>query len=192
MKSFALPHESFRQIFPFHFGVDPAMRIAGFGPSLAKLLPELAVGAPVADHLTVRRPDIGWNHEAILAHRGNLFVIGSTDGRLTLRGQMEPTEDGCCLFLGSPWLDDPGSMKRLGLSLRDFAVHDSVTQLVRDGGPSVVLLIAREAKIGNGRIGHDTSGVHGGPAQEDGRFLLVAVEITVTQGGSTLRRAEHM
>ena len=35
------------------------------------------------------------------------------------------------VFLGSPWLTEPGEIRRLGLTLTDFALHDPVSDLLQ-------------------------------------------------------------
>lgn len=46
--------------FPFHFSVDPALRITSVGSSLAKLVPELVVGTDLMDAVVFITPIEGW------------------------------------------------------------------------------------------------------------------------------------
>jgi hypothetical protein len=46
----------FAQAFPFHIVVDRDARIAQFGASLPKLVPDLAIGDALSRHFTIVRP----------------------------------------------------------------------------------------------------------------------------------------
>ncbi len=115
----------FAQAFPFHIVVDRDARIAQFGASLPKLVPDLAIGDALSRHFTIVRPSgCGLAFDDIASTQGSVAVLQSVhDPVLKLRGEFV-TEGPRALFLGSPWIVDPTELSARGLSLRDFGTHD--------------------------------------------------------------------
>ena len=127
-----LPPESFATAFPFHLAFDRALAVTQVGASLRRLGPEWQPGARLAEILTIEQPLIPLEFSAIAASQRLLFVLASRDGRFRLRGQVAPlTDPDQMVFLGSPWLTEPGAIRQLGLTLDDFALHDPVVDLLQ-------------------------------------------------------------
>ncbi len=119
--------------FPFHLVIDRNLRIVQVGRSLRGLVPGAAIGAMVADLLTLRRPSGGWSFEALEAGQRLLHIVEFPSSGLVLRGQMLRLDTPAALiaFLCTPWLEGPESLDRLGLTLGDFALHDASQDLVQ-------------------------------------------------------------
>ncbi|CAA9210196.1 MAG: diguanylate cyclase/phosphodiesterase (GGDEF & EAL domains) with PAS/PAC sensor(s), partial [uncultured Blastococcus sp.] len=125
----ALP-ELLAAAFPFHLAVDGAGRVVAVGPSLLRAAPGLTIGNEVGDHLEVLAPiGLQLRPDALTGHERSLVLLNALDGRLTLRGQLTRSGE-LAVFLGSPWVTDPGQLEPLGLSLADFAVHDPVADFL--------------------------------------------------------------
>jgi signal transduction histidine kinase len=116
---------------PFHFRLDRDLRFTAISPVLARLLPELAAGALFVEQFHLERPIIKIDFAAMADCARVMFLLrarqrpGQQD--LILRGQMlylAATDD--LLFVGNPRVRDLGDLKRLGLTMRDFAVDSTL------------------------------------------------------------------
>ena len=125
-----LSPRQFAAAFPFHLVVDERLCVLQVGSVLRRLCPQLTKGEPLGAQFIVQRPVLQrLDFETIHAHGKSLFVLQHRDESLRLRGEM--VQQGRRLFfLGSPWVTQMEDLTRLGLSLRDFAVHDPVTDLL--------------------------------------------------------------
>jgi len=138
------------RVFPFHIVLDPAMRIAKHGPSLAKIAPSLGVDRNFRDHFKIRTPRIEPDFEALReaakGQRSNESIrAGVGDGRspdetdepdplyvlehlasgLSFRMQMVCSDNPPALiFVGSPLLKTRKQLDRYSLTLSDFAPFD--------------------------------------------------------------------
>jgi signal transduction histidine kinase/CheY-like chemotaxis protein len=120
----------FSAAFPFHFVLDEWMRVVQVGRVLARVCPELTLGSTLDASFSVERPSLpGLDFDTICRHPAALFILKQRRGSLRLRGQMVPQQRKL-FFLGSPWVTQSQDLRQLGLSLRDFAVHDPVTDLL--------------------------------------------------------------
>ena len=121
-----LPPEQVDVVFPFHVLVGADLRIRGVGPSLARTCPDLTPGTHLLDRLTFRRPFQEPSFEAMASSPRSVFVFEHENG-LVLKGQAVPLEDDVLLIACSPWITALDELGALGLTVRDFAVHDPVT-----------------------------------------------------------------
>jgi len=120
----------FSAAFPFHFVLDEWMRVVQVGSVLARVCPELTLGSTLDASFSVERPSLpGMEFDTVCRHPASLFILQQRHGSLRLRGQMVPQQRKL-FFLGSPWVTHSKDLRELGLSLRDFAVHDPVTDLL--------------------------------------------------------------
>ena len=112
------------RLFPFSFALDAELRIAEAGPGLRTLCPQLEIGHPWTDHLSLNRPvtKIRSIHDFQRLADGLVMVrpIGQT---LPLRMQLLPHE-GHVIFIGSPWASDTEQLDEAGLELSDYAKWD--------------------------------------------------------------------
>ena len=121
--------EALQTVFPFHFAFDQQGLIVQTGPALHKLLPELAPGDAWDGYFRIVTPNVPPHFAAIREQCFTVFFVESLDKRFKLKGQMLPTvHEGreLVLFLASPVVREMSSVSSIGLSLKDFAIHDSV------------------------------------------------------------------
>ena len=141
-----VPARCFDTVFPFHFAFDAGLRITHVGQGLARLCPAVAVGARLGDCLRIDRPEGTTTFDEIRATQRQLFLLTEPAGRFRLRGQMlELPELGGMVFLGSPWLTDPGQLEALGMSMEDFALHDPAMDFLQ-------LMQAQKMAVGDLRL----------------------------------------
>jgi signal transduction histidine kinase len=69
---------------------------------------------------------VSLDFDSIAGHRGSLFLIAARDRPdLLLKWQVLPLAGERLVFLGSPWITDTATLVRLGLTIRDYALHDA-------------------------------------------------------------------
>ena len=124
----------FDLLFPFAFSTDSKHRVTRIGPSLKNLLPALEVGDPAEKHFSFLRPSRQtWQTSNFQAAEDKLQLLQiriDDNVLVTLRGQVL-CEEQTVHFLLSPWLKGPEELDRLNLSINDFAIHDSVNDLMQ-------------------------------------------------------------
>lgn len=115
-------------VFPFHFIIDRDARIGHVGKGLRRLLPDLAVGEQIERVFNIELPAVAPDFAEIGARSGQLFKLRSRErSKLLLKGQMLPLPQAEAIaFLGSPWTSTNADFNDLGLTFKDFAIHDSV------------------------------------------------------------------
>lgn len=130
----ALPLTQFEAVFPFYFGLDHEDRVVQVGARLAKLLHADILGEPLSSRFTLVRPlAVSLTFSSLAQHTDQLFIFKHQTSDLHLRGQLirlpEPSA-AALIFLGSPWVNEIGTLRKLGLRISDFAVHDSAIDLL--------------------------------------------------------------
>jgi PAS domain S-box-containing protein len=130
---FGLEGEAFVAAFPFFVAWNEKLRITGYGPSLAKICPDVVVGGRLADFFVLERPMGEFSHELLHAHRQSLYLFRHLASKQLFRAQLSLLGSGenHGLFLASPWFTRPEQVPENGLSLSDFAVHDPVFDLLQ-------------------------------------------------------------
>jgi two-component system sensor histidine kinase/response regulator len=121
--------EQFAQLFPFHIAFDDDLCITQFGAAMARISPNLRVGDNLRDILVLDRPHGVLDSAFIQTQLQQLFVCRRLDG-LRLRGQMIRIAPQT-IFLCSPWLLGVGALGESGLTFNDFALHDSIPELIQ-------------------------------------------------------------
>ncbi|MCX7111645.1 MAG: ATP-binding protein [Proteobacteria bacterium] len=123
----------FAEAFPFHLAFDRSFVIRQAGRALSILCPDLLEGSCFFDHFRIERPPaVPDDFDALSEYQRQLFVINVMHKEVKLRGQMMYVQESeTMLFLGSPWLTEPGQIGRLGLTFGDFALHDAVIDLLQ-------------------------------------------------------------
>lgn len=128
-------HEQFRKLFPFYFLIDQSMVVLETGPALARISSQMVPGSTLANFFKLYR--VGQNvldEEFLKRQLGSLIVFESinADFPLFLRMQVLLLENPVrYLFVGSPWLRDAREIKKLGIVLPDFSLHDSTVDLLQ-------------------------------------------------------------
>ena len=123
----SLPPALFASNFPFHIGFGRDLVVSQAGSVLARICPEVVPGAKLDELFRIERPLIEATFQSICESSAELFVLSRLAGSLQLRGQMLVMEHGHSIaFLASPWITEPGALRELGLTLRDFPIHDPI------------------------------------------------------------------
>ena len=128
-----LTPDQIAKLFPFHFAFDAQLRLVHVGRSLAKICPEATPGVDVRVLFEIERPSSNKEWTGLSEADGQLFILRHRKAaKLRLRGQMmDLPEQGCMVFLCSPWLPEVGAMRTLGLQIGDFPVHDSMPEFLQ-------------------------------------------------------------
>ena len=132
MHSIVLQRDLINKLFPFFLHFNKELRVVDCGDSLRKLLPD-AVGKSMDEICTVQRPSsVKADFFTLRQITDKLVVLTLKDKRGTsLRGQFEYMEDAeRFLFVGSPWFSSIEQLTDAQLSLRDFAYHDQMIDLL--------------------------------------------------------------
>ncbi|WP_275097284.1 diguanylate cyclase [Sedimenticola hydrogenitrophicus] len=132
-REISLPYRSLCSVFPFFLAFDRQGRIRSAGPSLVKLCGALKPGSDFETQFELVTPSIGFGFDRIMGQLFTTFFIRILGTENLLRGQMLPRSDDeseLLLFLGTPVVREMSDISRWGLSLKDFAIHDSVIDLL--------------------------------------------------------------
>jgi len=119
-----LDAEGLAAAFPFHFVLNGDGLVIQVGPSLARIAPNL-LGANVGEHIEVHRPRGAIDVQASFARAPSYLVLRLLDSQLLWRGQTLRSGPNL-MWLGTPWFIDTAELAPAGLSLDDFAPHDSL------------------------------------------------------------------
>jgi|GEM_PF-1231290 len=128
-----LSRDAMDRAFPFHFVLDPRLRLMQIGPVMARIVPELKIGETIEGALRPLRPAAALDAEVLAANEQYPFLIEHPASGMRFRGQFMSVQGGSWIFLGSPWFDAAEDIEQAGLSLRDFAVHDPIADLLMIG-----------------------------------------------------------
>ena len=125
-RAVTLSPDQFCAAFPFFLHWDFTGRLLAAGASARRLFPELEKGSDVTAWFTSDSGlPLGGREESVRLVN-ELLILRCAAPEVTLRGQAVAAADGSgLLYLCTPWLASPSHLARLGLSLADFAVHDS-------------------------------------------------------------------
>jgi PAS domain S-box-containing protein len=126
-----MPWYQVEEAFPFLFAWNSEMRIVQVGPSLTRIARDVAAGAQLDQVFKLERPQGAMNADWLCRHRGILLLLRHHGTGMVMRGQVMHLEKmDLDVFLGSPWLETPDELDRLGVALADFAPHDSAQDLL--------------------------------------------------------------
>jgi signal transduction histidine kinase/CheY-like chemotaxis protein/HPt (histidine-containing phosphotransfer) domain-containing protein len=129
--AFGLPPEQFEFAFPFHIVFNRSLTIVQHGPAVPRICPGVAIGRSLDDVVKVKRPSEAADYAAMFAHARDLFIVECLETGVVMRGQMLPLPGDVMAFVGSPWLTEPGDLKKFGLSFDEFALHDPVVDFLQ-------------------------------------------------------------
>ena len=134
--SFNLPlnKEFLNELFPFYLLVNVHLVIEHAGDSFLKFVPQI-LNTHFTDKLSLRRPShVEYTFDSFLDFQGQIFIINikDSDQDIMLRYEIKYIAKlKSLLLLGSPWIYQTDDLKKLGLQLKDFALHDSMTDLLQ-------------------------------------------------------------
>jgi signal transduction histidine kinase len=123
---------AFDRLFPFHLVVDRGLAVTRVGPVLSRIMPALAPPTAFTEHFTIRRPSVELEFDALGREGHTIFLLAAHQPQeLVLKGQMVLQSDGDALaFLGTPWITSLDQLPRFGLTISDFAIHDSIADFL--------------------------------------------------------------
>lgn len=130
--NFVFSLSQFEELFPFLIVFNNKMEIVQVGKSLQKLCPPPA-NKEVSAYLEFSRPSIQNPDFKTVMEFSNQVAVLTLHQKpdVKLRGQfLFLTETNELLFLGSPWFHSIEDLKKHKLVLSDFAIHDSVIDLL--------------------------------------------------------------
>lgn len=126
-----LDADGLEAVSPFHCVIDTDDRVIQIGRSLSRLIPELTLGSELQGLLEVQNPRGPCTNAHLKSAIGRLVVLElPTVSNLTMRVQVIPTANGTITLVGTPWFTDMSQVGARGLSLADFAPHESVSDLL--------------------------------------------------------------
>ncbi len=131
--TFTFNYEQFNRLFPYFMLIDKHLKVISCGASLKKLMKIPAENFLFHDVYKLDRPFIALNEindfEALI---DQVVIISHVqDSSYRFRGQFEWFGNKeAILFIGSPWFDSIDTLSQSGLTMSDFAVHDSAFDLL--------------------------------------------------------------
>jgi PAS domain S-box-containing protein len=130
--SISLPPEQFAVAFPFHLALDRNLNFIQAGSTLQRICPDIQPGVHLDKIFSSIRPEGRVTMDWVLANKDRFFLLEHRASKLQLRGEFMilPQQD-TVLFLGSPWFTDASEVASLGLGFEDFAIHDSVVDMLQ-------------------------------------------------------------
>lgn len=126
-------NELLDNLFPFYFLADESLKISKAGKGHLKLFPDI-IGQSISSYFTFKRPaSASYHFSSIIEYYNQIFILDSTELKgLLFRGQMIPLEKKqVLLFVGSPWIVNVDDLKKYNLLLTDFALHDTITDMLQ-------------------------------------------------------------
>jgi two-component system, sensor histidine kinase len=128
---FSFTEDKFNKLFPFYILIDNNLNVISYGASIKKLFP-LRQGRSFFANFKVTRPKLEEEtFDSLSSLQDQLVII---DHRLyegiPMKGQLEVFEGNKLLYIGTPWFDSIGKIKGNNLTINDFAIHDSVVDLL--------------------------------------------------------------
>ena len=126
-----LTPDLFAKAFPFHLVLDRSMKLLQAGSTLQRVCPDVRPGVDFDRIFRISLPKGPMTLEHILGNQHRIFLMDHHSIGVRLRGEfVQTTDKASLLFLGSPWMTDASEMAGLGLSYKDFAVHDPVVDVL--------------------------------------------------------------
>ncbi|MBE9048926.1 histidine kinase [Nostocales cyanobacterium LEGE 11386] len=128
---FCLSPELFAKAFPFHFIFNRNQEILQAGNVLERISSTSLVGSQIEQHFQINRPNISVDFDTINKKSNSIFILEFIHNGMYLKGQMMyQAEQDIIFFLGSPWITETASLAPLGIKLKDFAIHDPITDFL--------------------------------------------------------------
>ena len=131
---FSFDEKKFNKLFPFYLLIDKDSNIISCGKSIRKLFTPKKYGN-FFHCFRLIRPKLGPSEFESVSDLDKLvdqLVIISHYNfpDIAIRGQFEEFGHEVYLFVGTPWFDSVEKMGEKNLILNDFAIHDSVIDLL--------------------------------------------------------------
>lgn len=123
---FCLSPEHLNAISPFYFVFGETLLLEEMGAAISKVYPNLKSGTKLNEFLTLVRSSHSLSFDSFCGNSGDLYVFEFKNPALQLKGQcLYFSEPRKVVFIGTPAIMDMKQLTDLGLTFRDFAIHDS-------------------------------------------------------------------
>ena len=131
MTNLELSQNDLNKLFPFIIILSKDLEIKYTGKSISKLYPKLHKKTNFFDNFKIIRPHIEHNKE-FNQLLGKLVVIENIQNpSIKLKGHFEQLNHSENInFFGSPWFNKTSEISENNLTIEDFAIHDSTTDLI--------------------------------------------------------------
>lgn len=125
------------RLFPFHFSLNSDLIITNAGNSLKKIIGDDCVGISFTNYFSFVRPGLGikYQFDSIRQYENQIFILEgkSNDFTFRMKGEFIIHEGNrTLLFCGSPWIVSEKDFEKLGLKIKDFALHDSTIDMIQN------------------------------------------------------------
>ncbi len=101
-----------------------------YGKSISKIC-KISCGVPLSESFILKRPTMETTWINIRSLVDQMVVLDSIhNASITLRGQFEFTADDNVVFIGTPWFGTMDQVVDNKLSIKDFAIHDPLIDLL--------------------------------------------------------------
>lgn len=125
------------RLFPFHFSLNSDLIITNAGTSLKKIIGDDCLGKPFTNYFSFVRPGLGIKYQidSIRLYENQIFILEGKSKEFTFRMKGEfmfHEEHKTLLFCGSPWIVSEKDFEKLGLKIKDFALHDSTIDMIQN------------------------------------------------------------
>ncbi|NBW34571.1 MAG: response regulator [Cytophagia bacterium] len=127
---FSFTADKFNKLFPFYIQMDGEGNVLSFGKSLSKIC-KISCGVPLSESFIIKRPTMETTLINIRSLVDQMVVLDSMhNASITLRGQFEFTANDNVVFIGTPWFGTMDQVVDNKLSIKDFAIHDPLIDLL--------------------------------------------------------------
>lgn len=133
MINLQLSKNDLNKLFPFILILSKELEIAYIGKSLSKLYPDLKVKTSFFDNFRIVRPFYEDKSTVDFKNlQSKLVVIENRNNQnIKLKGHFEQLEHTNNVnFFGSPWFNNSSEILENKLTIEDFAIHDSTSDLI--------------------------------------------------------------
>ena len=125
------------RLFPFYFSLDSDLIITNAGTSLQKIIGDDCIGNSFTNYFSFVRPGLGikYHIDSIRLYENQIFILEGKSNEFTFRMKGEfvfHLENKTLLFCGSPWIVSEKDFEKLGLKIKDFALHDSTIDMIQN------------------------------------------------------------
>ena len=125
------------RLFPFHFSLNSDLIITNAGTSLKKIIGDDCLDKPFTKYFSFVRPGLGikYHIDSIRLYENQIFILEGKSKEFTFRMKgefMYHEEHKTLLFCGSPWIVSEKDFEKLGLKIKDFALHDSTIDMIQN------------------------------------------------------------
>jgi two-component system, sensor histidine kinase len=130
MDMFCFAPDKFNKLFPFYIHMGGDGKVISFGQSIAKIC-SLESGRFLFDMFSLKRPSMEISEIELIQLVDQMVVLEyKANPTILLRGEFDTTADDTIVFIGTPWFGTMDQVVENNLSIKDFAIHDPLIDLL--------------------------------------------------------------